>query len=375
MAKNNKKFDFVVIGDSLPALLTAVENSSRGLKGAIFSGSETLGGLHRGVNLDAEIENPEQPPRWVDTHINYIPKNDHTLSFLEQLRKFIPELSWSPEDVGPITYQNGTVQPFLGFGAHTVDAIDFYSYFTNAEQLQLNMSLTQVAQKLVAQFQGEILTNNEVTQMQVTESLGMIQTNGADIYSADRVYFFESAAKLGKVIPTESPAFPKATVQKVSKSQTWAVVNLAYLHKAELTETHSVHVLYGAKDIPCVGAFSKTTDDENVSQWLSILSSENFADAEQLGQAIREMKKQIKRMYPNFYESVEKEFIVISPEAYGHALHSVANHPDLFKNHVLYLGSQHYANEMALTGEASSYLALAPLFPGKSEEIPVESES
>lgn len=373
MAKNNRKFDFVVIGDSLSAVLAAVENSSRGLKGAIFSGSETLGGLHRGVNLDAEIENSETPPRWIDTHVNYIAKNEHTLAFLERLQKYVPELQWSEAEVGPITFQNGTVQPFLGFGAHTVDGIDFYSYFTAAEQFALNLSLAQVNQKLLSQFQGEILTNHEVTQMQVTEGVAMIQTNGTDIYSADRAYYFESAAKLGKIIPTESPAFPKATVQKVSKSQTWAVVNLTYLHKTELTETGAVHVLYGAKDIPCVGSFAKTTDGENVSHWLSILSSENFADAEQLGSAIREMKKQIKRMYPSFYENVEKEFIVISPEAFGHALHAVSNHPDLFKNHVLYLGSQHYSADMAFTGEASSYLALEPLFAGESKESTAET--
>ncbi len=373
MAKNNKKFDFVVIGDSLPAILTAVENSTRGLKGAIFSGSETLGGLHRGVNLDAELETSEHPPRWVDTHVNYIVESEQTIEFLARIKKYVPELDWTEVEIGPLTFQNGTVQPFLGFGAHSVDGIDFYSYFTATNQLQLNISLTQIVQKLLSQFDGEILTNHEVTQLQVTDNIAGIQTNGTEIYGTERIYYFESAAKLGKIIPTDNAHFPKATVQKVSKSQTWAVVNLTYWHKAELTDSKAMHVLYGAKDIPCVGAFSKTTDGETVSQWLSILSSENFADAEQLGLAIREMKKQIKRMYPNFYDSIHKEFIVVAPEAYGHALHAVANHPDLFKNHILYLGSQHYANEMAFTGEAASYLALEPLFAGTAIKSAEES--
>lgn len=368
MAKNNKKFDFVVIGDSLAALLAAVENAQNGLKGAILSGSETIGGLHRGVNLNATSEAPDAPTRIIDTHINFIPNNEKAIAFLDRIKKFVPDLEAKQVEVGPITFQNGMTQPFLGFGAHTVDAIDFYSYFTSPSQLKLNMSLAEIVSQLTKKFQGEILTNNEVTHLQIQEGIGLIQTNGSDVYSADRIYYFESAAKLAKVIPTESPAFPKASVQKLSKSHNWAAVNLAYLHKTELTEAPAVHILYGAKDLPCLGIFSKTNNGDIVSQWTSILSTETFADTEQLGHSIREMKKQIKRMYPTFFDSVEKEFIVISPEAFGAAPHAVSDHPDLFKNHVLMLGSQHYATDMAFLGEATSYLALQPLFNVKTQE-------
>lgn len=369
MAKNNKKFDFLVVGDSLPALLTAVENSKNGLKGAILSGAESLGGLHRGVNLNATLEGA--PTRIIDTHINYVPNNENVVSYLEQVKTFVPQLEWTALELGAITFNNGMTQPFLGFGAHTVEAIDFYSYFTSPSQLQLNLSIAEVIAELMTHFEGEILTNNEVTQIVVQENQGLVQTNGSEVYTADRVYFFESAAKLGKIIPTESPAFPKATVQKLSKSQNWAIVNLAYWHKTELTESRATHILYGAKDLPCIGAFSKTTSDVVVSQWMSILSSESFADTEQLGLTIREMKKQIKRMYPTFFDSIEKEYIVVAPEAFGNAPQVVAGKADVFKNGVVYLGSQHYATEMSFSGEAASYLNLKPHFPGNQPTVDV----
>jgi phytoene dehydrogenase-like protein len=228
--------------------------------------------------------------------------------------------------------------------------------------LQLNISIAEVVAELMTHFQGEVLTNNEVTQIVVQENQGLVQTNGSDVYTADRVYFFESAAKLGKIIPTESLAFPKAAVQKLSKSQNWAIVNLAYWHKTELTETRATHILYGAKDLPCIGAFSKTQGQAIVSQWMSILSAESFADTEQLGLTIREMKKQIKRMYPTFFDSIEKEYIVVAPESLGAAPQAVVDNPDIFKNQILFLGSQHYAMDMALAGDASSYLKLRPFF-------------
>lgn len=367
MAKNNKKFDFIVIGDSLPALLTAVVNSQKGLKGAILSGSESLGGLHRGVNLNASLEGA--PARIIDTHINYLPNNEKVVAYLKALQAFVPQLEWTELELGALTFQNGMTQPFLGFGAHTADAIDFYSYFTSPAQLQLNMSVAEIITQLMTQFQGDVLANNEVTQILVQDNAGLVQTNGSDVYTADRVYFFESAAKLGKVIPTESPAFPKATVQKLSKSQNWAIVNLAYWHKAALTDSQAIHILYGAKDLPCLGAFSKTSGEAIVSQWMSVLSSENFADTEQLGLTIREMKKQIKRMYPTFFDNIEKEYIVVAPEAFGNAPQAVADNADVFKNGIVYLGSQHYATEMSFSGEAASYLNLEPYFPGKDSTI------
>lgn len=367
MAKTNKKFDFVVIGDSLPAVLAAVENSQLGLKGAIFCGSESLGGLHRGVILEAEANAPEAAPRLIDTHMNYIPNTPVIVEFLNRVKKLVPHLEWTTIELGPITYHNGMTQPFLGFGAQTVDAIDFYSYFTSPQQLKMNLSFAEVLTHLVKQFAGEILANNEVTALQVTDGVGSIQTNGTDTYTADRIYYFESSEKLAKVIPTDSPAFPKSSVQKLSKSQHWAAVNLTYWHKTELTESSAIHILYGAKELPCLGTFSKTTTGEVVSQWMSILSSETFADTEQLGLTIREMKKQIKRMYASFFDSIHKEFIVVAPEAFGSAPGAVSNNPDLFKNNVLFLGSQHYASDMALLGEASSYLALVPYFNGPLE--------
>ncbi|MCC6138220.1 MAG: hypothetical protein IT287_06285 [Bdellovibrionaceae bacterium] len=375
MAKNNKKFDFVVIGDSLPAVLAAVENSQQGLHGAIFCGSESLGGLHRGVVLNSEPAHPEDAPHIIDTHMNYVPNTPAIVQFLNRIKAFTPTLEWTEVELGPITFHNGMTQPFLGFGAQTVDAIDFYSYFTSPQQLKMNLSFAEILTHLVAHFKGEVLVNNEVTSLIVQDGMGTIQTNGTDTYTADRIYYFESSAKLGKVIPTESPAFSKANVQRLSKSQHWAAVNLTYWHKTELTESAAVHILYGAKDLPCLGIFSKTTTGENVSQWMSILSSETFADTEQLGLAIREMKKQIKRMYGSFFESTNKEFIVVSPEAFGSAPPAVSNNPDLFKNDVLFLGSQHYASDMALLGEASSYLALVPFFKGNAEALQEQSNT
>lgn len=369
MAKNNKKLDFVIVGDSLPAILCAVENSQNGYKGAIMSGAETLGGLYRGMSLQRQEQTSDiSQTQLVDTHMNYIPNTEATLHFLERIKKWIPELEWAELELGPLTFQNGTTQPFLGFGARTVDAIDFYSYFTSPQRLKTNLSLAQIVARLIPLFTGDVLINSEVTQLQITDGVGQLQCNGTDLYSADRIFYFESSAKLAKIVPTDSPAFPKSSVQRLSKSQHWAAVNLVYWHKTTVTESAAVHVLYGAKELPCLGVFAPLDNQQSSSQWMSVLSAENFADTEQLGLTIREMKKQIKRMYPLFFEAVEKEFIVIAPDAFSSAPAAVTHNPDLFKNGVVYLGSQHYSTDMALLGEAQSYLLLAPYFLAASTD-------
>lgn len=365
MAKNNKKFDFVVVGDSLPAILCAVENSQAGQRGAIISGSESLGGQYRGMNVQTpnnEDSETADVPAIIDSHLNYIPNTEVTLQFLQRIQLWIPELEWSPLELGSVTFQNGTTQPFLGFGARSVDAIDFYSYFTSPQRLKLNLSFAQIVARLIPLFTGDILSNCEVTHLQVLEGVGQLQCNGVDTYTAHRIFYFESSAKLAKVLPTDSPAFPKVSVQRLSKAQHWAAISLVYWHKTPPTETEAVHILYGAKELPCLGGFSRLTNGDMSSQWMSILSSESFADTEQLGLSIREMKKQIKRMYPHFFESTQKEFIVATPDAFSSAPAAITHAPDLFKNGVLYLGSQHYSSDMALLGEAQSYMLLVPYF-------------
>jgi hypothetical protein len=363
MAKNSKKYDFIVIGDSLSALLTAVENAKRGFKGAIFTGAEALGGLHKGVVLTNAPVNDEAPTtQIIDSHLNFVPNAEPVASFLSELQKHIPALTWTPFDLGPLTYHNGMTQPFLGFGAHNIEAIDFYSTFTQTAQLQLNKTLSEITQELIAQFTGDVFTNNEITSLDVLEGIGHIQTNGSDIYHADRVYFMESPAKLTKVLPAESAAFSKISVQRLSKATLWTSVNLTYIHSTPQTDSHAMHVLFGAKDVPCLGAFG-TFENKHVSHWTSILSSENMADTEQLGLTIREMKKQIKRMYPHFLDSIQREFIMIAPDTFGTVPTQVANNPDIFKNKVLFLSSHCYTSQLGIVGDCASYLELTAHFP------------
>ena len=350
-------------------MLAALENAKCGLNGALFTGADTIGGLHRGIKVPTTT--PDTETLFIDSHVNFIPDTEATHLVLERMQHFIPDLQWTSHERGPITFQNGVTQPFLGFGSHNVDAVDFYSYFTQPQQLHLNKTLAHITQQLLTLFTGDVFTNHEVTDVRLVEGLGQIQTNGSDVYQAQRVYFMDSPSKLTKSLLADSSDFAKSAVQRLSKSTLWTAVSLTYLHHTPQTETPAMHILYGAKDVPCVGVF-QAADGRQVSHWLSILSSEQMGDTEQMGVIIREMKKQIKRIYPHFSESVEREFIMVAPDAYGQVPTQVTNSPDVFKNNVVLVAGSYYSDHLGLWGECASYLKLADHFLAPEPTLPVE---
>ncbi|MCB0361785.1 MAG: hypothetical protein KDD35_03650, partial [Bdellovibrionales bacterium] len=82
-----------------------------------------------------------------------------------------------------------------------------------------------------------------------------------------------------------------------------------------------MHFLYGSKDEfdPTLGLFfpqEKGTPQQS-SLWMGLLSSDLAEDSEAIANLLREMKKQIKRIYPNLLEEIIAEKLVISEFSHG----------------------------------------------------------
>jgi len=337
------KFDALIIGSGFDALYTAFKLQSQGQSVAVLEETDAIGGLYRSLkDGDALLE----------SHVNFVPATPVDQNMLMAIKNDVPELELDVLDLGPLTFHNGHVQPFLGFGETEIQAVDEYASFLSNSQIELNMGLGELARKLRALLTCQVLTQSEVTALELEPELA-VTVNGSQKITATTLYFFESPHKLSELLTGTNHHLTKSVVQRLSKIPLWTAVNLAFRHPQSLTESSAVHVLYGAKDQPCIGRFRQEDAPTPVysSQWTTFVSQEVAADSELLGATIREMKKQIKRMYPNFFEQVSKEFIVISPDAYGSLPAGFTENGHLPKNPQIKVGSRFYAAVPGLGGD------------------------
>lgn len=347
MSKN--QFDYIIVGSGIRALLCCLEFERSGKRGCLIEKEETLGGFFRGLRSN-EI--------FFDSHLQYLPQTPATEVALAQLQAELPSLAVEKLNIGPITFQNGQTQPFVGFGATENSAVDLYSHFTQAEQFLFSQGTHSLATALREKITSQIFNLSEITSLELQPQVQVL-INGTTTLSANDIYFFESPLKLSKLLSNSKTPLPKTLVPKLSKTELWTAVSLIYIHKSAPTQSQSVHVLYGSKEEPCVGRF-QNEHGCTTSQWLSLVGAEAAMDSEALGATIREMKKQIKRMYPSFFETVEKENILISPESYGHVNPQLLENNGFAKVPHLMVGGHFYTNGVSLFGDLLPVEAPAP---------------
>ena len=90
-------------------------------------------------------------------------------------------------------------------------------------------------------------------------------------------------------------------------------------HTGQVTDSKDLHILKGNKTEPCLGQFSEQVnvlgETQYFSQWLTFVPADFAEDEELSGQAFRDIKKQIKRAYPEALEMTEFERLYIEPVA------------------------------------------------------------
>lgn len=348
MSKN--KYDFIIVGSGLEALLKSLDLEKSGLKGCIVEKEDSLGGLFRGLRSNEVV---------FESHLPFMADTDAARSLADQLCQAVDGLTYKSNDLGPVTFQNGQIQPFMGFGETSNLAVDIYSYFSNSKNLHFSLSFSEIAQKLREKVTCEVFNQSEVTSLEL-DPMVQITLNGTTLLTSETLYYYDSPLKLSKLLSVSKSALPKNLVPKLSKTQLWTSINLVYRHHRAVTEAPSIHVLYGAKELPCLGRFQNEFGVAT-SQWLCLVSAEEAADSESLGTTLREMKKQIKRVYPSFFDTVEKENIFIAPDSYGTVNTQLLENDRFPKVDRLYVGSRFYADSPSLWGKPATAASVMEL--------------
>lgn len=342
-------YDYAIIGSGLAGLAIATKISQSTSNVVLIDGSDFIGGSHRTISSQGLT---------INNGLRFIPQtqlSEKAILFLEDLLnlKLIKETT----NFLPVTYESGGLNDFLGFGDNPPTFYDELNYFISPEQIQLNLEVHQWPQLLKEKYKGEILLKSYVTKF-VQEEPGRIShliINGVKNIYAQNFIYCGNVKDLAILLPDE--VMSARAKHKITKGSYWTAVCLDIFHNHLVTESESIHVLNGTTqdDIgPCVGKFIATTDaDQNkvsVSQWMTFMDNETAEDSEAIAHALKKIKRQIKRAYPEALENIKSERIIVIPSVSGNGDLKLSSDQSLPNAKNLWIGSGRVNSQKNIVG-------------------------
>ncbi len=313
--KNSKNtYDSIIIGSGLSGLILAKQLSDLGQKTLVLEKREIPGGHLRSTSTKGFQ---------FHTSLLYIPDFKEYTEPLEMLEFMMDQKILGPsKELPPKTYNSGELKDFIGFSDLKFHSINEAQWYTQSKVREILIPPEDWVEWLLHEPAFEIQALHEVTRYNFDDgNLDSVTVNGTKTFYATNFFHAAPVSPLHTLIP--DIALKGREKAKVSKAQGWTSVCLHFLHSGLQTENENVHLLMGSKTDfePCIGTFypaiqkdSKTLQE---SFWFSLINDEHTEDMEHIGALIRNMKKQIKRAYPEAIENIDIEKIVVTPQSQG----------------------------------------------------------
>jgi protoporphyrinogen oxidase len=307
------EYDSIVIGGGLSGLLVAHQLEETGRKIALIDAFDVLGGSSRPLrSLLGEI----------DHGFPFFPSSNEADQSLEWLSSVLQKpIESKLLDAPPITFDNGRFQPFVGFGEQATEAGREWEYYLRPNFYQLNSQPKDWVKTLAQTFTGDVFLQSHITNMTVEDGfiVGM-SVNGVKHFSADQVIFAAHPQMLASFLPDS--ALAARTRQKMLKGTYYTAIYLDLIHHGQVTDNPAMHLLRGANEEPCIGQFYPPTElaGETVqaSKWMTLIPADMTEDAELAATALKKIKRQIKRAYPQALDGQKYERISVAPASHGH---------------------------------------------------------
>lgn len=284
------EFDFIVIGNNWVSSLMASRLSEK----ASCLKVETNEKLGNEVSAGFAVE-------------QYMPFSDMEAHFLDFMG-----LSAEAETVQSLTVNSGSLVPFVGFGSKKFPADDYIKSWSATQWLKLNKNFNSWEPEYVSNFKGETLAGYAIDAITPGDDHTIVKVNGKE-YKAKKVFYCDDMGELVKVLPKNF--VPQKALSKIGKQDHWSMACYEFEHEEAQSETSQPHILWSEKDgsNPCIGQFNKSSEFKT-SSWWCLFARELVDDVEETTRVLKFMKKQIKRAYPEFFNTVKKERVTIKSD-------------------------------------------------------------
>lgn len=308
-------FDFIIYGATLEGLLIGSYLHQKGFKTLVLEPSDKVGGFFSSAENDkATIPSIFTAPL----------SNENSIRLLDWLKSNLNlsdlnvNLKISQKELPPITFEKGHFEPFVGFGENAPPESEFLQDFLSAQRLEINPSANDWMKAIVTSG-IEIRYNSNLTAININDKkITDITINDKTTLKAENFIYTQNPIELVEFFGPESlnpTAVSQKTISRLSKGTFWSTLQLSLAHEALVTDKEELHVLYGTQKNPTVsiGKFVGET-----SQWISFISSEATDINEEGVQILKEMKRQIKRAYPEALTALTFDKIALWPNTHGY---------------------------------------------------------
>lgn len=335
--KSQNVYNYVVIGSGLAGLCVANALSKITQNMALIESADTYGGINRSINT------PLGP---VNNGLRFLPDTESSqkaLSFLEVLIN--TPLQSETMESHTVTYDSGSLKPFVGFGNNPPEFYEDLSYFLAPKSLHPILEPHEWTQMLFSQYTGEFLPRSYVTKFhQENGRVTHLTVNGQKTIHAENFIFCGPVKSLKQLLP--EGILNSRSLSKLAKNNYWTAVGVDFLHGLKVSENLNMHLLNGTTvdEIgPCIGQFQKAEEmdgqTKQYSQWLTFVSDEEAEDSEVVGAALKKIKRQIKRAYPQAFEKIDFERIIVAESISGNGELKVNGQQNLPGLENLWIGS------------------------------------
>lgn len=350
LSKKNSQhvYDYAIIGSGLSGLCIANAINKLSSNIILLDAGDTFGGLNRSIST---------PIGTFNNGIRFMPSSEtaqKSILFLETLLQM--NLQSESVENQSVTFESGGFKPFLGFGNEPPAFYDDINYFLSNTNFKLSLEPHEWSQILFNNLRGDFSPRSYVTKFNSTnDHVDSVTINGQKKVQALNFIYTGPVRSLKNLLPED--ALSAKMKAKISKNRYWTGVCMDILHKNIISESTAMHLLNGTTndDIgPCIGHFlpASISEDETsqFSQWMTFVDSEEAEDTEVIANALKKMKKQLKRAYPESLDNLKFERILVVPDISGSGdLKTSANQtlPSL-KN--LWIGSSALSKQQNLLG-------------------------
>jgi hypothetical protein len=306
-----KHSEVLVLGSGLNGLLAAEAYRQMGRSVVILEGLDRLGATDKPM-LTAS---GHLPP-----HLGFCPSSPNAkflLNWLSQLLKF--DLTMKDVEMGPIHY-DGHFKSFLGFGEKALASRDEVDFYCQPFRIESDVQFPQLTLQLIESLTPFAQTRKQVTQLFVQgDRVVEVEINGEERWTADTIIATQSPSEILDLIPADQ--LDGKLRSRLAKAAGWGAVSLHLLHKNTISQEKAMHILYGSgqEAEPVVGQFWPAKENgQQISMWMTFVSAESRENTEDLSHAVKHIKRQLKRAYPDLLESILEDRLMVQSDLHGY---------------------------------------------------------